>query len=413
MAVTLPHRRRRPVAAAVALSAATLSAALAVVMTPAAASQVHDEGTGAVTAAENTRSADRTAVPAAKLMQAQRPLVEAANTIRDEVERRGYAAHYAGVVLRGTEGVDVYWKGAVPVPLRQVVDQASRTTDVRVRSAAYSTAELRSASARIEANWPGDRADLYGIMAEPDSSGLIVSASASVTAGRAAWLRDFGVPVKVVDEGPTVPIANRGNDTHPWSGGARIKVNENWLCTSGFGVRNPAGARYLLTAAHCGRIDSVVKAGNDSFIGNVRQAHYTHDVALVATSNVYPYIYSGCYNCPDSRSVLGWGHTFLGEYLCHSGHITAIDRADELCDFVVTGFRTDSYGLVEATQRQGIQAVRGGDSGAPVYSICCDNSGGVTAKGIATESIPGKPAAFLFQDFATAHQDFGGIVPVP
>ncbi|MEH1026733.1 hypothetical protein ACWD6L_27395 [Micromonospora profundi] len=406
MTVTL-SRGRKPVAIAAVLTALALTTALAVL--PATASEGEGQVKGTGTVADSRESDGSTA--GLEHMRRQHPLVEAAKAIRIEVERRGYASQYASIVLRDTDHVDLYWKGAVPAAVRRVVNKASETAPVQVHSAAYSIAELRNASRQIEANWRGEPEDLYAIKAQPDGSGLIVSAAASATADRAASLPDVGVSLTIVDEGPIKQTIDRGTDIPPWAGGARI-VNAyrgNGSCTSGFGVRNSAGAQYILTAAHCGIPGDRFQSGTGALIGYMGPWQHVHDVALVPTSRADAYIYSGCYNCGDSRPVGRWEHTFVGEYLCQSGQATARDTGDELCDLIVRGFHTDGRGAVEAQQRSGLQGSRPGDSGGPVYSI---HENQAIAKGTTIGVGVNRPSLMIFQDFATAFEDFGGIVPV-
>jgi hypothetical protein len=101
--------------------------------------------------------------------------------------------------------------------------------------------------------------------------------------------------------------------------------------------------------------------------------------------------------------VTAWEPCFIGELLCQSGTTTAQAIGSELCGLQVRSFNMDSESLVEATQVDGQQGARPGDSGGPLYS---DRGATVIAKGTMTR-VAGPNVGF--QDIPTANQDFGGI----
>jgi hypothetical protein len=325
-------------------------------------------------------------------MSAQQPLVAAAEKIQSQVERGSYPG-FAGIVLEDRQ-VALWWKGAVPTSL--VLPPA-----VVVKSAAHSLTELRAASAKIRSNiqvGPGN--PVHGVKIPADGSGLVLSAQPGTTFTAAA-----DVPVRVVHEEPLAPVS-RPDDSAPWKGGARIwNRNANTICTSGFGVRNSANARYVLTAAHCGQAGSRFDDGTGEFIGNVGPRHADHDIELVPTSNTTNRMYVGGGTSNTTQAVTGWGHVFVGQYLCQSGVTSAEATGAPVCNLKVLFFYADREDLVEAEQMNGQPAARGGDSGGPVYST---SSGGVVANGTVTRTAG---ARLGFQDFATAFNDFGVYIP--
>ncbi|GAA0592154.1 trypsin-like serine protease [Kribbella sandramycini] len=388
--------RRKFVALAAVLVVASGYAGLGVQATPAAAGSAAGsagaEELGGATAEERAA------------MERQVPLVAAANLVQDAVEEVG-AAHYSGIVLREAH-VDVYWKGAVSPLLSEVVERAS--APVRIHPAAYSIVELRAASAKIEAAWPGDPDDLYGIRMIPDGSGLEVSSPAN----RRVAVPNVGVPITLVDEGRFV-AASRRDDFVPWSGGAQIyNGNRGNSCTSGFGVINPAGAQYILTASHCaGNIngESFYNGTGSRFIGHMGPRHHTHDIALIPTNRVSNTVYTGSEHGGPLARVIRRENVFVGQYVCQSGYMMARQNGGARCNIEVTRFRTTADRQVEARQRSGLRGAFAGDSGGPVYSICCN---GLLGLGTLTHVNIDYPSFIRFQDLATARRDFGGIEPI-
>jgi hypothetical protein len=395
MPVTL-SRKWKPVGSAVAVTAATLSAVLAITVIPAAAGEGRNNGAITVAVEPGRATSD-----VEGRMERQRPLVAAADIVQGEIRRRGYP-QFAGLVLRESH-VDLWWKGEVPAALDRIVDRASKTAPVLVRPAAYSISEMQSAARQIEVRWVGDRDELQAIKMQPDGSGLIVSVPEAATTNRRAALPDVGVAVTVIGEAPVTPMS-RENDWAPWVGGSRIfNSNGGYSCSSGFGVRNPStNAQYVMTAAHCADFGNRIQSGGGLFIGNVALRHTAHDLALVPTSGVLGMVYRGGPNSDLIHNVHGWGDTYVGEYLCQSGMQTARNVGAPTCDIVVSAFQAGSGGFVEARQLQGRTAGYPGDSGGPVYSS--DGRGGIIAKGIISGGD--NSARLVFQDFRTAVDDF-------
>jgi hypothetical protein len=345
------------------------------------------------------------AEPDRRRIEQQRPLVAAASAIRWEIERHSYPG-YAGIVLEDAQ-VALWWKGALPAAMADVVAQASQTAPVQVRAAAHSLVELQAAAATIEAE---QSVGVHAVKVKADGSGLVVAVRPATKTGAArtaaaAVLPDVGVPVAVVQEEPLRPTS-RDDDWPGWKGGATIvNTTRSSACTSGFGVRS-GGASYILTAAHCGQVGDRIQDGKGEFIGNVGPRQQDHDVALVPTSSVDGYVYVGTPDDNVAAPVEGWGWTFVGEYLCQSGVTSSRVLGRPVCNLKVLFFYADREDLVEAEQTEGQPAARSGDSGGPVYSISA--SGKLVAKGTVTRSAGPRLG---FQDYGTAWRDFGGITP--
>jgi hypothetical protein len=336
----------------------------------------------------------------ARLSLEQRPLVMAAEQLLASAQGR---AGYAGITLADKE-VRLWWKGDVPAPVTETVKTASRQAPVSVHEAAYSQTELTAAAAKLEA-WrkanPG--AGIHGVKNPGDGSGLVLAAYPGIATASSMVQAD--VAVRVVHEEP-MQSTSRKNDSPPWKGGAGTwNQTAGTICTSGFGVRNSANARFVLSAEHCGQSGHRITDRAGEFIGNVGATHNDHDISIIPTSNTTNQMYVGNGDSNSVLTVTGWGHVFVGQLLCQSGVTSAEQVGGPVCNLKVIFFYQDAEDLVEAEQTAGQPAARGGDSGGSVYSQA---SGGVVANGTVTRTAG---ARLGFQDFATANRDFGVYIP--
>ncbi|GIE82571.1 serine protease [Actinoplanes philippinensis] len=326
----------------------------------------------------------------------QIPLTQAASAIRRTVEQ-GTNTGYAGLELQD-DRVVLWWKGTVPAGVRQAVGAARRTAPVQIATAAHSLRELRAAGARLRTSLAGKPRIKYAV----DGSRVIVDTAggAGLTAAR---IPEVGVPVEVVDQGARV-LTSRRDDWPEWKGGAD-QINGNSRCTTGFPVRN-SSADFILTAGHCGSNGDQIRDGVGEFIGTFTGDRDDHDIALVHTpSGADNLMYVGGLDSNLVTTVEGWDWVFPGEYLCQSGGSSARDTGGPVCGLRVEKFNTDSGDAVEARQVDGRPAVRGGDSGGPVFGPSA--SGNVIAKGINNYTYVGNNTILGFQDFGTATRDYG------
>ncbi|MFE0591664.1 cellulose binding domain-containing protein [Micromonospora echinospora] len=342
-------------------------------------------------------------------MIAQAPLVDAANVIRTAVERAP-ARGYAGIGLVG-DHVTLWWKGAPPADIVAAVTAARRTAPVQVADATYSRAELRRAAARLTPVVEADPADaVHAVRLRTDGSGIDVAVDRARGA-RLPKLPATGVRTSLVERERMVE-RSRANDSAPFDGGAGIGFTTPG-CTAGFGVRDAdTGAGYVLTAEHCGAIGSPWHVGWDTTTGTGTLVGYAvdsnddHDTMIISTSAPGDHLYVGGQHDEVRAQVVGWTEVFPGQLLCQSGYTSAGEIGGPVCDLRVDFHYDDIEDLVEATQLDGDESARGGDSGGPVYAVNAD--GTVLAAGTTTRSAgPG----FGFQDFATARDDYGNIVP--
>jgi hypothetical protein len=332
-----------------------------------------------------------------EIARKQIPLVQAASAIRKEVERGQYSG-YAGIEIEDAQ-VAVWWKGELPAAVQRAVDAARSTAPVRVGAAKHSLNELRAAGTTLRSAYAAAQPRVkYAV----DGSRVVVA-----TSGRAAMTRQLlnvGVPVEIVEQGEKV-LTSRRDDWAPWKSGAD-QINGRSRCTNGFPVRNGNNERFILTAGHCGSNGDQIRDGVGEFMGTFTADNDGHDLGLVRTSgDVDNLMYVGGLDSNAVNTIAGWDWVFPGEYLCQSGGTSAREIGGPVCGLRVEKFNTDPGDAVEARQVDGRPAVRGGDSGGPVYGPA--GNGGVIAKGINSYTYIGNDTILGFQDFGTATRDYG------
>lgn len=349
-------------------------------------------------------------------MEAQRPFADAADQVEKAVARSG-ADGLSGVGLK-SEKLVVWWKGAVPAEVSQEINRAS--VPIEVRAAAHSRRELESAAEVVSAQMRADaKSPIHTVMVPVDGSRVIAAADrADVAVNTLA----AGVPVEVVVQQRTRPAAGpatryndgwAGNNFAPFSGGGAIINSDNGgRCTAGFGVQNVAGAQFLLTAGHCGRVNGAWTNGNGSrSIGVARHEHVAHDLLLVATS-ADNWMWDGGSTANNfTKRVDGWAEARPGFAVCQSGSTSgAVCNITNSDNFVERTCGLDAYGnyecyddlvLAHHNDSNGT-ACRGGDSGGPVFTLVGSNA--VRAAGTVT-GCGGR--VMTYQDFTTAVRDFG------
>lgn len=350
---------------------------------------------------------DEIPAPARDRMLAQTALVDAASVIRTAV-RAGRPRGYAGLGLVG-DHVALWWKGVPPADIAAAVAAARHVAPVAVERAAYSGSQLKAVAARLDKVVRADPADAaHGVRIRTDGGGLEVLVDTS-TGARVPELPKVDVPTRTVRQRPMRQRSTRLDDSAPWSGGTSIWApNTGALCTSGFGVRDLAtGNPYLITAGHCGDLGTEWADRTGETIGTVVRRNADHDAELVATPAVSNKVHVGGATDGVQASVAGWTEVFPGQLLCQSGNTSAEQIGGPVCNLEVQFHYTDREELVEATQLDGDESARGGDSGGPVYAVTAQ--GTLLAAGTTTRSAW---AGFGFQDFATYRADFGDLVPV-
>ena len=321
---------------------------------------------------------------------------------------------YTSIAL-GDDSVIVSWKGGVPRTVRAAVEEARRDVPVEVKPAKHSKLELEAAQKRIRDELAQGAGPGFSMEIPADGSGIVLNTEGDVEDAKR----------KIPNVGASVTVKHKKNpkqtsrlaDTPAWYGGARIR---NWQlgagCTSGFGVRDYYGSRFILTAGHCGG------AGNDwyngdwsRYIGKPYGWHTAYDIMLIQTS-AGGWIYDGGVGTNEfTKDVVGAGQVFMGEWLCTSGSVSGAvcgylvnNFTFSYCGYAATGAWNCFYDLSTAPQKDGMVGVRSGDSGGPVFNLSGPN---VIAKGVISGQANGG-RTLIFQDWGTIVAVWPGLSPL-
>jgi hypothetical protein len=173
---------------------------------------------------------------------------------------------------------------------------------------------------------------------------------------------------------------SRQNDGAPHWGGASI-TSGGAVCSSGFSVKNGAGTRFMVTAAHCFGLGAAVSStgGGGSFGTVVNRGPFpTWDLELLGGASYGTYIYTGG-AAGVGTHVIGAGDptiNFTG--YCRSGQTTFENCGQTVTS--LTGQFCDPAGCTPGLiVYSGGGTSAGGDSGAPFY---LPGSGGVWIRGV-------------------------------
>ncbi|RCG32706.1 hypothetical protein DQ384_04295 [Sphaerisporangium album] len=298
------------------------------------------------------------------LLATQEKLVKAADRLTAAVRTQG-GAGFAGIVAAPeNRELRVYWKGAVPERIGDLVGRLRRDVPVSVLPAAYSARELESETNRLGR---ASGSAVTSIAPNPDGSGLTVSgADYGETRSKVAG---SAVPV-TVEAGVTPAPAARWNDDAPWLGGAAWRNASTGLgCSTGFAV-TAGGASWMLSAAHCGSVGQTATDPTGQVIGPIAYADVRRDVMLIRAGTAgRVYNNDPAATPPEySNPVAGTSSTYVGMWLCTSG---AYSGTICLCQVKMTNVtiylaRDVLYGmaLIENSTRK--NAAGQGDSGGPV-----------------------------------------------
>ncbi|MEU4625376.1 hypothetical protein AB0G04_36070 [Actinoplanes sp. NPDC023801] len=362
-----------------------------------------------------------------------------------ELAAKNPAAGFTSLAFEG-DGLSVYWKGNPPTPVQQAVTAARNKLDVKLRSAAYSMADMENFADRIAG--AAAESDLQAISLNYDGSGIKITkkppsrvSSREAKSGRSvrraedilSQVRAQGaaagnavakrIPATVVTADHVIePLACNGpcsrlDDSPAWNGGIRLVNRDSpkgWYeCTSGFGTRQ-GNNYYLVTAAHCGHSsgDRYYDAAGE-FIGTSCGEQSTLDIQVICAPGFYR-MFDGPPGTTNYKNVLGWGYHVVNELLCHSGATSGVICGLKTIggDYQVWGEDSDGdqfyvKGLIKTTQIDGQTGARKGDSGGPVFSLM---GTGVRAKGTISAGGAGSDT-MLFQDWADYLRQWSDMYP--
>jgi hypothetical protein len=344
-------------------------------------------------------------------------VVEATQGVVDEVGSAGFAGF---VVTPEKCRLDLYWVGAPPREVSEVVRRDRRV--VVHDDADHDHAELAEAAEALSPGSPRGRSvgvEITSVAVPPEGSGLQVGVDPrrriDVRAAAARLSAAAGVPVNVVIEGPSRPFG-RIDDRAPGSagGGAMIRVNdggsERWAaCSLGYGLRDPRTMReYTITAAHCfdEAVDATAWNGSGrAAIGDLGAMSLALDVAYVATDEpagrpgTSAHVWSGGADAAGGgvRTVTDTAPTVKGMWVCGSGAATGENCGIKVTDVDVmqraTLPRSGAASTVRHTARGyrpgGGVASGSGDSGGPVFARGGAGRGDAQAVGVIHGGVDG------------------------
>ncbi|MCX4760402.1 S1 family peptidase [Streptomyces sp. NBC_01275] len=344
----------------------------------------------------------------------QARLLKYARPLRDAAEKSPEAG-YSGISIdREARTVDLYWKGELPVRVRNAVEKAKRGVNVQTHRAKFSLAELDAVAVKVigkpasqsfssedDAEIPSTK--IVTTSSDVDGSGLTVQvlhdtskisyrAEKTVHAHtRSSVTQTLGtnnVPIKIdfVETAPAEANVNRAPGVA--LGGAIIETADDKYCSTGFAVRNSAGAVRMLTARHCGAKGAAIKTATGAGLGTVETSNTANDTAIF-TSTVTPraQLHSGSWYGESSSNgavldVSGYSNPIVGQAVYADGAFSGESGSSQVKSSSVRWTDTENgttYGPMFSALGGGTLAVAGkGDSGGPVFEFDDD---GVNAQG--------------------------------
>ncbi|WP_175543530.1 trypsin-like serine protease [Micromonospora pattaloongensis] len=366
-------------------------------------------------------------------MRQQEALQPAVQAIQAEYVR-SQASGFTSIAFEGN-GLTLRWKGTLTPGMQAAVDTARKTGPLKIQQANYSLAELEAAADTITARIKSrGGSQIQAIVTNADGSGLVAEQMPASAASKLSSDRSragkaplasaneiltglpLSVPVKVTTAADAIkPMTSRLEDVPNWNGGGYY---ETWrgkdfrmACTTGYGVSNGSGRKFVLTAAHCGSIPDEAFQGTSRYrMGPVHSDQWQYDLMLIDAPGS-DRIFDGTPTTSNYKIVRSWGYHASGELLCQSGATsgTVCGLRTEGPTRVQVPYPGDSDGdygyivdgLIRTTQVDKKTAAQAGDSGGPVFSL---DGSGVRAKGI---SSSGGGSVLNFQDWADVIRLFG------
>lgn len=332
------------------------------------------------------------------------------------------------------EGAPVEKEPVEPNPVEEagataLSTQATTALAPNFTTVKYSLAQLEAARDEVLTltDLPG-AASLVSAYVDASNNRVLVESSTASTELRQALAAKYGSDrVALYHRPDAVPSVkkNREKDASPFAGGGGF-----YGCTSSFGWVHQ-GKSYILTAGHCtslnetisnatGTMGKVTADNWNNSKGSVKwngQSYYSGDastIKMAAGKASSTLVYKGGPNSNSYRVVTDkWGPSGNGDRYCVSGKVTG-----EMCGFkVIAANITHKYsdGTVlrnmHKTYRRG-NCTRGGDSGAPIYTIRSDGS--IAAKGVLSggSSNTSGDCYDYFTDTYLAEKAFAGVLRV-
>ncbi|HEY8473022.1 MAG TPA: S1 family peptidase [Natronosporangium sp.] len=219
---------------------------------------------------------------------------------------------------------------------------------------------------------PAELSDVFSWAVEAQTNQVVVTVRAGAAEALTESLREAHGDAIRIEESEYQPQLAQA---YPWLDGG-IPYNG---CSTGFNMRNPStGARYFLTAGHCGVAGNGATAGNGVFIGTFTASFFpTFDDALVQVTNTGywlqgPFVFSW-----PGFIVVSSSYTDgpVGTPVCKSGRTTGWT-----CGTITGKNETVNYpqGTVFGLTRHNA-CVEQGDSGGSNVNVAGNHPEGVTS----------------------------------
>lgn len=232
-------------------------------------------------------------------------------------------------------------------------------------------------------SWTDAAKTTYSADLDPASEDVLVEYDKATTSAASLEALESLDGVRAVPGG--LQRTSRMSDTPTgghW-GGAMIKSALKY-CTAGFSVvKRSTGLRGSVTAGHCGGVGTVWASGPNHYgTTTIRNNYPDYDQSLLTGSSYGSKIWTdGPGDSLETRTVKGAGDPSLGSSICQSGY-----KSLSLCQLTVKSLSAkycDTDGcttyVIRATRGNAV-AIRGGDSGGPIYTTAA--SGGATIRGL-------------------------------
>ncbi|MEO3813456.1 hypothetical protein ABGB17_31045 [Sphaerisporangium sp. B11E5] len=209
----------------------------------------------------------------------------------------------------------------------------------------------------------------FAVHPGPDGTRLHVSFGPGDSDVARALKAELGDRVELTQSAVTRFEGGRASDAGPHWGGAEIQVFGN-ICTSGFSVVLPGGARGSVSAGHCFDDGDGLASGPHFYgVAHGESGFPAYDMIAISGGGAYTNKIYTDPGSPISRTVIGRGDPAMGSSVCVSGRLakarcggTVVSLAGAL--FQGGGWTTDL--IVVSKPGQFLGTV--GDSGGPVYS---------------------------------------------
>lgn len=197
---------------------------------------------------------------------------------------------------------------------------------------------------------------------------------------------------------------------NPLRGGIQIRPTAGGSCTGGFTAHGSDGSRWLVTAGHCGALDSAWRHGQQ-YLGPIRQRLHQNqtDLARIRIDNAYwqtgGYLYAGGTTPIPIGAVVSDNYLSEGDFICRAGWVSG-----QYCGSVLI---THDNPVLDGIQW--IQLLRSdicanpGDSGGPWYEVRSPEFYAVGIHSVSTTSItcPSRESSWA------THADFvDGFMPI-